>query len=449
LLVGTIVIAALAAVVRNVACHRSVESADELHTGPAIGMPGGPPSSAAGLRQRITAMENRLREHPHDAGAAVLLADALLRQGRVSGDSRPAARAAEVLKGASKANPSSYDPLRMLGAIYLSLHRFRDALETGRRARDLRPHDAWNYGVMADALIELGEYDEAFETIDTMAGLRPSAAAYARVSYARELQGDLDGALHAMQMAAKATDARDPEAQAWYASQLGELYLRIGKPDDADLEFRRASYVFPEYLLAMVGLGNVQAARGDYASALAIYLQQLKRAPTLDLAARVGDLYLREGNSAKAEYYFQLAEETAGPAIAQTEPNLALFLAEHDRRPADAVRIAEAVWRVRRDIFTEDALAWAYFKTGRLEDAVAASQRALRTGTRDAEILRHASEIRRAQRRSAVGGKATWFRAGPYRLSKPAVWWPTAASRSSPIHFTTQRSPSRRAAGSV
>jgi tetratricopeptide (TPR) repeat protein len=249
---------------------------------------------------------------------------------------------------------------------------------------------------MADALIELGEYDEAFEAIDTMAGMRPNAAAYARVSYARELRGDLDGALQAMQMAADATTPRDPESQAWYAAQLGELYLRAAKLDDADREFRRASFVFPDYLLAMIGTGKVSAARGDRAGALAIDLQQLKRSPTLDLAARIGDLYRQDGNAVQAERYFQLAEDLAGPDIAQTEPNLALFLAEHDRRLADAVQIAEAVARVRHDIFTDDALAWAYFKMGRVEEARTAAQRALRTGTRDPRILRHASEIQRA-----------------------------------------------------
>jgi tetratricopeptide (TPR) repeat protein len=396
LVVGTIVIAVLAAVVRNVDWHRSVEPTDTTIIAPAIGMPGAPPSSAEGLRHRITEMESHLRERPHAAGAAVLLADALLRQGRVAGDGRPAARAAEVLKAALKDNPGSYDALRILGAVYLSQHKFRDAHDIGRRARDLRPHDAWNYGVIADALIELGEYDQAFEAIDTMAGMRPNAAAYARISYARELRGDLDGALQAMQLAANATASRDPEAQAWYASQLGELYLRTGKLDDADREFRRASFIFPDYLIAMVGNGKVKAARGDRASALSIYLQQLKRSPTLDLAARIGDLYMREGNSEQAEHYFQLAEDLAGPIIAQTEPNLALFLAEHHRRLPEAVRIAEAVSTVRHDIFTEDALGWTYFKTGRLEEALAASRRSLRTGTRDAQILRHATEIRRA-----------------------------------------------------
>src|SRR5262245_56180462 len=128
LLVGTIAIAIVAAAVRNVGWHGSVESTDVVSIAPAIGMPGAPPSSSEGLRERISEMEIRLRERPHDEGAAVLLADALLRQGRVTGDGRPAARAAAVLKPVLEDNPGAYDPLRMLGAIYLSQHKFRDAL---------------------------------------------------------------------------------------------------------------------------------------------------------------------------------------------------------------------------------------------------------------------------------------------------------------------------------
>ena len=55
--------------------------------------------------------------------------------------------------------------------------------------------------------------------------------------------------------------------------------------------------------------------------------------------------------------------------------------------------IAEEAARTRHDIFTEDALAWAYFKAGRVEDAKRAIRLALRTGTRDRDILRHAEAI--------------------------------------------------------
>ena len=78
----------------------------------------------------------------------------------------------------------------MLGAVYLAQHRFLEALEAGRTAQRMRPDDSWNYGVIGDAAIELGRYDEAFAAFDRMATLKPTAAAYARIAYARELQGN-------------------------------------------------------------------------------------------------------------------------------------------------------------------------------------------------------------------------------------------------------------------
>jgi len=359
-----------------------------------VGTPGAPATSPDGLRQRIADMESRLRAEPDDVAAAVALADALLRQARATNDGRPTNRAAEALQQVLRIHPSQYDALKMLGAIELSRHRFRDALALGKRARDLQPDDAWNYGVMGDALVELGEYDEAFAAFDRMVTLKPHAAAYARIAYARELRGDLDGALSVMRMAVSATSDHDVEARAWYTVQVAELLLAGGRIADANREYRRAAFLFPNYPHAIVGLGKVMIARGDRDGALETYVEQFRRTPTLDLAARIGDLEARRGRPADAERYYRLAEEIAGPEIAQTEAHLALFLAERDRRLPDAVRIAETVAATRHDIFTDDALAWSYYKAGRRADALAASQRAMRTGTHDPRVLAHAAAIR-------------------------------------------------------
>jgi tetratricopeptide (TPR) repeat protein len=402
--VVAVLIGAVAAAAPSLLRRNSVRKTAAAPIGPAVGMPGAPPTSASGLQERITEMEERLHRRPDDAGAAVLLADALLRQARATNDARPTSRASAVLKSVLKEDPVQYDALRMLGAIDLSQHHFRDALSVADRARELRPEDAWNYGVMGDALIELGEYDKAFQAFDTMMSMRPGAAVYARVSYARELRGDLQGALQAMELAEKSTPPQDPEAQAWYATHIGELYLRMGRLDESDRAFRRAAFVFPNYPLATIGQGKVKVARGDRDGALVSYIDQIRRTPTLDLAARIGDLYAEAGNTSESEHYYQLAEDLAGPPIAQTEANLALFLADHNRKLDEALKIAETVAATRQDIFTEDALAWTYFKLGRLDQAAAASARALRTGTRDDRLLMRAAQIRAAQRNRVSAG---------------------------------------------
>src|SRR5436190_2221369 len=312
---ATVLFAAAAAVAPHLVSHRGAPRDERVSIAPAAGLPGAPPTTADGIRRRIAETESRVREQPGDIGAAVLLADALLRRARATNDSRPAGRAREVLNAVLREHPAQYDALRMLGAIDLSLHRFGDALDVARRARDFRPEDAWNYGVMGDALIELGEYEQAFEAFDVMASKRPGAAAYARVGYARELRGNLPGALEAMQLAAQATPPQDPEAQAWYAAQIGELYLRMGKFAEAGREYRRAAFIFPGYPHAAIGQGRVEAALGHRDRALAVYLEQITRTPTLDLAARIGDLYAGRGELEQAERYYQLAEDLAGPGV--------------------------------------------------------------------------------------------------------------------------------------
>ena len=119
-------------------------------------------------------------------------------------------------------------------------------------------------------------------------------------------------------------------------------------------------------------------------------------ARTPDLAARIGDLYEQMGRHEEAERQYALAE--SGWRVDAPEPkNLARFLADHDRKLSEAVTIAEAAAAERHDIFTNDALAWAYYKVGRIDDAFAASERALRTGTRDERVRSHAA-VRRKPR---------------------------------------------------
>jgi len=362
---------------------------------------GAPPTSRDGLQRTIQDMERRLRERPDDAGAAVSLADALLRQARVSNNPGLALRAEEALKRVLKDDPVTYDARRMLGAVYLSQHRFREAIRAAERASVERPADDWNYGVMGDGHLELGEYEQAWSAFQKMMDLRPTAGAYARAAYALELRGCLDAALEAMQLSTDATPPSDRESLAWHHAQLGDLYRQLGRSSEAEREYAWADHLFPNHPFAERGMAELLEAQGDTAGAAAKLEALMARSPSPDLAAKLGDLYTSLGRSADASRSYALAE--AGWRFDAPHPaQLARFLADHDRKLAEAVALAERTEAERHDIFTEDALAWCYFKSGRLADATAAMTRALRTGTRDRAILAHAAAITKAER----GGRA-------------------------------------------
>jgi tetratricopeptide (TPR) repeat protein len=337
-------------------------------------------------------MESRVAARPDDVGAAVLLADALIRQTRVTGNVGLTQQAERVLKAALREDPENYDVLRMQGSLYLSQHRFAEAVVVAEKCRAMRPDESVAYGVLGDAHLELGDYDEAFDAFDRMMQLRPGAASYARVAYARELQGNLNGALESMRLAADASEGGDVEAIAWYHAQVGELYLKLEKPTDAMREFSVASSAFPGHPFAVVGYAKALEMVGKRDEARALLEDVVRKSPTPDVHARLGDLFRAEGRAKDAEREYALAE--AAWRIDAPEPKtLARFLADRGEKVAEAVVIAEGAAKIRHDIFTEDALAWAYFKAGRVEDAKRAIRLALRTGTRDRDILRHAEAI--------------------------------------------------------
>jgi tetratricopeptide (TPR) repeat protein len=336
----------------------------------------------------------RARLKPAEISAAVQKADALLRDARVTGNPGLAHQAEAVLRDALTADPASYEASRSLGAVYLSEHRFREAIAVGEKNERERPYDPVNYGVIGDAHVELGDYTAGFDAFDRMMTLRPGAAAYARVAYALELQGRLEAALASMKLAADATAPDDREGLAWTQSQVGELNLQLGRLSDARAAFTAASQAFPGHPFAVLGYAKVLVAGGNPEEALHLLQNLQKRAPTPDLAARIGDLLIQVGRPEEAEAEFNLAE-AAWRADAPEPKNLARFLATHDRKLDEAVSIAERAASERNDIFTDDALAWAYFKAGRVRDARPMIERALRTGSKDAEILAHAAAIGR------------------------------------------------------
>jgi tetratricopeptide (TPR) repeat protein len=362
-------------------------------------------TSHADLARTAETMSARLDQDASDATAAVALAEALLRLARVDNDPAHAVRAERALRRALDTNPRDYLVRRELGAVLLSQHRFREAITEAKALQRQRPDDVWNDGVIGDAHLELGDYDAAFDAFDRMVAVRPNAAAYARVSYARELQGDREGAIRLMAMSLEATSAKDPESQAWHEVQLGQLTLDSGDVTEARRHFDRAQFLFPGYGPAIEGQVRVLISERRLDEALALAVRQLASRPTGTLAILAGDVARALGRHEDEARHYAEAER-----LLQYEPAaLALFLADRNRDVTRAVEIAKAAASIRHDIFTEDALAWSLFKAGRHTEALTTIQRALRTGSRDRRLLAHAAAIHLAvgdiRRRHGYGGQ--------------------------------------------
>lgn len=348
--------------------------------------------------RQIQAALKTIERAPSSASGYNSLCAAYMKKARETGDFGFNKRAESALERSFEQSKSAenYDAVELQSALLLTYHKFNEALEVARRAQAMRPQDALIYGAITDALVELGDYGEAFKSAQTMMNLRPSTASYSRVSYLRELQGDTRGAIEAMRAATEA--AGDPETSAWCRVHLGDLLANAHELIAAEHEYDNALYIFPEYHAAFAAKARARLAAGDVEAAIDFYKKSLARVPLPDTAIALGDLYAKLGRADEAKKQYELVEliERTSAASGTYSRSLALFYADHDMKLDDALQIAQRDRAVRSDIFTCDALAWVLYKKGDFAEAKMASDEALRLGTRDARINYHAGMIARA-----------------------------------------------------
>ena len=356
--------------------------------------------------KRVIAAQAMIDRSPTDSKGFNLLAAAYMQKARETGDFGFNAKAEEALARSVKAVPDNYDALKLRAKLLLTFHRFAEALEVSLQAQRLNPRDHDVYGAMTDALVELGEYPKAVEAAQIMMDLRPDTASYSRVAYLRELHGDTKGAIEAMRIAWQAASPQDPESVAWCLVQLGDALITDGQSANAEREFDRALYSFPDYHLALAAKARAREYAGDTGKAIEFYRRAIERVPLPEYAIALGDIYTKMGQAEEAKRQYALVEfvERAGSNKDTYSRQLALFWADHDVRLDDALAAAERERSTRKDIYTADALAWCLYKKGRLTEAKAAIAEALRLGTRDPRLLYHAGMINNASgdRRAAA-----------------------------------------------
>jgi tetratricopeptide (TPR) repeat protein len=223
--------------------------------------------------------------------------------------------------------------------------------------------------------------------------------AYTRVAGLQALLGNRTDAIATLEQAVSAAEQGTPEGLAWTLVHLGHEHLALGDPAAASRAYERALAVFPDYHLALGGLGRARAAEGRLPEAIALTTRSAERVPTPAIYGALGDLHEAAGAAAEAERNWNLVrvmERLAAAGGTTYGREVALFLADHDRDPAEALRLARAEAGRRDDVYTDDVLAWTLAKNGRPAEAMRAAHRALRLGTEEAAFHYHAGMIARA-----------------------------------------------------
>lgn len=359
-------------------------------------------------KEKVKELRHQISQNPSDVKPRLQMVVIFLSEARITGEHPyyyPAAL--KMLDDVLAIEPNNFEATTFKASVKMSQHQFAEARDLAEKAKNINPSNAYVYGVLVDAHVELGNYSEAVAMSDKMQALKPSLEAYSRASYLREIHGNYAGAIEAMKLAVEA-GLPGSEPQCWAKNTLGHLYETTGQLKAAETQYREILAMRPSYAFALRGLAQVHKAARQYDQALAELGKAAKIMPEFSFHEEMADIYALQGKSQQAQEKYRevvtMLDEDArsGHTVdlelcklytktGQLDSALVFGLKEYAKRPDN--------------IDVNHALAVAYFKSKNNEKAKQHIETALRTGSRDPELLSNASAIALASGNKAQGDR--------------------------------------------
>lgn len=284
---------------------------------------------------------------------------------------------------------ASADARLLRGHVLHNLHRFREAEGVAEQLVAERglPLDL---ALLSDTLIEQGRLTEGIVALQRMLNLKPGTEAFSRMAHVRWLKGDLAGATAAMEAALESSDPRDAETRAWLLTRLSGFVMQRGDALMALTLANRAIERLADYPPALLARGRALVALNRSDEALLALERAESLLPLPEYQWWLADVLDSLGRGSEAKEV-ERRLRVRGP---ENDPRtLALFLATRGDGLLQAIKLARAELKERRDVFSHDALAWSLAAVGDSEGANAEMQLALAEHTEDARLHWHAGEI--------------------------------------------------------
>ena len=352
------------------------------------------PAGNSGTDRALAVVLAKLREKNDDPVRWVNLGDVLAQMMRDTADETFYGHAETAYQFALRLQPGSADALAGMAWVTGGRHQFDKSREWAERALAADPGNAAACGILGDAALELGDYDGAYTHYQKMMDLKPDLSSWSRGAHLLHLTGDSKKGMWLMEKAIKA-GGPFAENTAWCRAKLAMMLFNQGAYISAAQTLEPSLKVGSKNTHVLLAAGRIAAAREDLEAAEKYFQTVIESGPNHDALVALGDLRAVAGNADEAEKFYAQVEalEAAQTArVGHSHLAMAKFYADHDRKPIEALRMAE-VRKLTRNVNEADTLAWVYFKNGDQPHAIEAIKRALSQKTQDAEIHFHAGMI--------------------------------------------------------
>ena len=340
---------------------------------------------------------SKIKSDPSDTKSALALANAYIMEARISGNISYYDKATiKTIENVLAKEPGNYEALMLKALIQLSQHHFADGLATATTAVNINPNNAFVYGLLVDANVEMGNYDAALDAADKMVTIRPDLRSYSRIAYLREIYGDYPGAVSAMKFAVQAGIPSE-ESTEWCRTQLGRLYENMGEINKASFQYNLSLAARPGYAYALAGLGRIASYEKKYDSAVYFFQQAQNTVSDLGVKENLAIAYSNAGQTEKANALNKevIDEMNKNAQMSIDDPTIGhysdkelayAYLQNNNYDKALEHALAE-YYRRPKNIDVNKTMAWVYYKRNEISKAQTYLDAALITHSKNPMLL--------------------------------------------------------------
>jgi tetratricopeptide (TPR) repeat protein len=283
--------------------------------------------------------------------------------------------------------------------LAFKLHRLdqvRAALAAAPRVRESREARV----LAADLAFQEGRYGSARQGYDQLLEEERSWDALARLAHFLFKMGDAPGAERLFEEAQDSLTAKQMRPFAWLETQRGLMDFQRGLLAEAERRYSNADRAYPGYWLVQEHIAELWGAQGRYAEAIALLKSIVESVDRPDLEQALGELCDLAGRAEEAAAWKAKAL-AAYLHSAQAEEthfyhHLVDYYADVDKNGDAATHWAMKDVELRGNFSTQQALAWALYRAGRINEAVQWIDRALGSGACAAKLNYQAAQIHSA-----------------------------------------------------
>ena len=352
-------------------------------------------------QEKMAELKQKISKKPEDTKLRLQAATIFIAEQRITGEHHFYYTAIEkILNGVLSLDPNNFEAKVYKASLRMSQHQFADAKKIAEEALAINPNNAYVYGILVDANVELGNYDEAVKVSDKMQTIKPSLESYSRASYLREIYGDNNGAIDAMKLAVVA-GLQGSEPQSWSRNILGDLYFRNGKMAEAEAAYTENLVMRPSYAPSMAGLAKIELQKKNYARALALLDSATAIMQDNSFEEQKADVYAAMGDNKKAQDKYAEVQKLLIADAATPGHSVSLELAQSFTKTNQwdsAYKYAMMEYNVRpKNIDVNKELAWIAYNKKEIPQAKEYLKTAMSTGSKNPELLKRAGMINNAK----------------------------------------------------